>query len=291
MYPSIRYPTAQQSGWHFPMLSSTSLHNTEPTEPSQNRRDRVPDLTLSPLLPSSPLPMSSPLPPSSPIVSSSPPAIFAPLPSSLPVFNNTYTSSSNDLAPAYTRDDSEDEDDSPGKKRVRVSLRNAPHGLVEGAMKGTQKYLVARQKPMRPVIQEAHTANKRYKREIDNIVSRKQCERIAEETGAWLIFGAQQSGSGASITYSSSKLRKDALQETTSIFQQFQKTTKALTTAKYNDAKELAKQLHDVLAAQEAQKQGEQARLLEVQKKLSEQRTEMAAKDELIAKYRLQLGE
>ena len=91
-----------------------------------------------------------------------------------------------------------------------------------------------------------------------------QGERLAEETGSWLIIMAQHGNSGSSAThFTSSSLRQDAKEDAVSLVNQFHSITRALLLAKRQGALDMAKKLveaeqsvqnaHEILASKEAQ--------------------------------------
>ncbi|KAF8697716.1 hypothetical protein AX14_001274 [Amanita brunnescens Koide BX004] len=144
--------------------------------------------------------------------------------------------------------------------RVRVTAQNPAFGVVEGAMRGSQKlgkYVftishilltliwtteIRRPNMLRPRMMDRATATKRFHRELNNIIAR--CERLSQETNCWLVLAAQHSSSGTAAThYTSPNLRRDAMEDTLGIINKFQSVTSSLLQAKRQDALEIARQL------------------------------------------------
>jgi len=119
-----------------------------------------------------------------------------------------------------------------------------------------------------------------------------QCERICEETGAWLVLAAQQpNGSGAALSYTSPHLRLEAMEDTTGIIKQFQRLTKSMGMAKFKDALAIAKELNDQISAREEDRRVAEAAALSHAQLIQEREAEIAQKDELIASFRACLKE
>ncbi|KAF9551902.1 hypothetical protein CPC08DRAFT_768616 [Agrocybe pediades] len=130
---------------------------------------------------------------------------------------------------------------------------------------------VARVKALRPLVADQTTANRRYSREMNSILSR--CERISEETGAWLVIGAQlPNGDSAPLTYSSSRIRSDALEETQTLLRDFNKLVRTLKSSKNKDARSIILEFEALKA-----KVDQESR--EAQEKLDNARKEMMEKD------------
>jgi len=89
-----------------------------------------------------------------------------------------------------------------------------------------------------------------------------------------MIAAQQPSSSSATTHYTSSRLRRDAPDDTLSLINNFQVLTSNLLTAKREEALQLAKKLA------EAERQAEASRVA-----LEEKMAEIARKDELIAQY------
>ncbi|KAF8869485.1 hypothetical protein BD779DRAFT_1391358, partial [Infundibulicybe gibba] len=91
-------------------------------------------------------------------------------------------------------------------------------------------------------------------------------ERISEETGCWLVLMAQHA-SGASVAthFSSSRLRRDAREDTVDLINRFSDLTSAVLMAKRDETLKLAKKLGEM----EAEKQEAEAEISTTQQSLA----------------------
>ncbi|KAF9439869.1 hypothetical protein P691DRAFT_768681 [Macrolepiota fuliginosa MF-IS2] len=73
-----------------------------------------------------------------------------------------------------------------------------------------------------------------------------ECEWLAEECNAYIIFMLQQAvGSSATVHYTSPRLCREAKEDTLEIIQQYQTLMNNLVLAKRQEALALAKQLYE----------------------------------------------
>ena len=107
-----------------------------------------------------------------------------------------------------------------------------------------------------------------------------QCERVSKETNGWLLVAAQHPNStGQFIHYASSRLRREAKDDTKELVKQFQTTINSLMTARRKDALEMGRALE--ISRQE---------LVEKEEEVRRQGDEIRDKDALLAKYKDILG-
>jgi hypothetical protein len=101
-----------------------------------------------------------------------------------------------------------------------------------------------------------------------------------KETNSWLFFAAQHpNAAGQFIHYASSRLRREAKDDTKELVKQFQATINALMNARRKDALELGRVLES--SRQELAQKEEEVR---------RQGDEIREKDALLAKYKGILG-
>ncbi|KAJ3562027.1 hypothetical protein NP233_g9830 [Leucocoprinus birnbaumii] len=143
----------------------------------------------------------------------------------------------------------------PQGQRRTSAERVSEWGTVEGVKRGNLPYIIPRYTELRPLIEDANTSNTRFNREMAIIISRT--ERASIETDCYMLIMAQQAtGSSATIHFASPRLRREGLQETADLINQFQTLMTNLVLAKRNETLALAKQLQK---AQEKAKEANQA--------------------------------
>ncbi|KAF8343721.1 hypothetical protein F5887DRAFT_918313 [Amanita rubescens] len=128
------------------------------------------------------------------------------------------------------------------RKRARATRTNPTSGHVVGAMRGSKKLDIIRPQPLRKRMDDQSMATKRFHREMTALIARS--ERLAEETGCWLVLLGQHSSSGSSAThFTSASLRRDAKEDTLGLVNKFHSMTRALLVAKRQGALDMAKKL------------------------------------------------
>ncbi|KAJ7781849.1 hypothetical protein DFH07DRAFT_949542 [Mycena maculata] len=141
------------------------------------------------------------------------------------------------------------------KDRVRISKKNAVHGMVEGAMRGAKDFEIVRMKRLRPIIANKKDASARFLRSATEIIDR--CERLSNETGCWLYFTAQHMfATEPFFHYTSSRLLKEGKKDIEQITNHFNRLFLTLIAARNEDTKEMHKKL---LSAQENEKATKEA--------------------------------
>jgi hypothetical protein len=117
-----------------------------------------------------------------------------------------------------------------------------------------------------------------------------QVERLSLETDSWFILCAQLPGSGPTYHYTSPRLRREALEDATSMVSTFQTTTYGLNLAKRKDAKEIVDNYEKMLTKERERIQVAEA---EADKSLQREKllqTELEAQKALVEAYRTQLA-
>ncbi|KAJ6464114.1 hypothetical protein DFH09DRAFT_1346953 [Mycena vulgaris] len=180
----------------------------------------------------------------------------------------------------------DDSDDSTPKKsggrKCRVSASNALYGHVSGAMKGSKPMQIYRRK----ALPQTHAKPpRRFAKTMPDILAR--CERLAAETGCYLVVAAaNRSSASAPLHYVSTSLRHDALKESTDMLNIFQTTLGAIKRARQTEAVALTKDLIKVEAEKaRLEISGENAR-----RDLAASKNQLVLQAQLIAELQGRLG-
>ncbi|KAJ7787132.1 hypothetical protein B0H13DRAFT_2299186 [Mycena leptocephala] len=114
--------------------------------------------------------------------------------------------------------------------------------MVEGAMRGNNRFEIVRTKKSRPMMTGRKEASARFLRSASDIIER--CERLSNETGCWLHFSAQHMfATEPFLHYASPRILKEAKQDVEQITNHFNRTFLTLIAARNADTKEMHKKL------------------------------------------------
>ncbi|KIM86077.1 hypothetical protein PILCRDRAFT_86727 [Piloderma croceum F 1598] len=143
--------------------------------------------------------------------------------------------------------------------RARPTTYNPLYGLVEGVKRGSMDWNVLRPKPLHPAETDSRKAASRFSRGMEDIVHPNAARQF--------------------VHYASSRLRREAKDDTKELVKQFQATINALMNAPRKDALEMGRVLES--SCQELAQKEEEVR---------RQDDEIREKDALLAKYKGMLG-
>ncbi|KAJ7359241.1 hypothetical protein DFH08DRAFT_686530 [Mycena albidolilacea] len=207
------------------------------------------------------------------------------------------TVSSNPANGSDHSDDEETPSSSRSKRghRVRITRKNALHGKVDGAMRGSKPFDILRMKEPRPAIADQSEASARFLRQTSDIIER--CERVSQETGCWLHFSAQHLfAQGGFLHYTSPRLLKEAKKDAEQIINHANRVYATLIAARNEESKVMHKRLLLAEEDKQAVQEAERSAVLQAQavqrerdlqdEELSAQRLELEA-----LKARLKLAE
>jgi len=123
-----------------------------------------------------------------------------------------------------------------------------------------------------------------------------QCERLCQETDSWLIICAQHPGGAPTLHYTSDRMRREAIGETTEIVAKFQDLAIGLNRARIMNIRDLDRTYQEKLSAarmeQDAAEDGARLARDREQQALQEAenaRAKVLAQKALIARYEAQL--
>ncbi|KAJ7691986.1 hypothetical protein B0H17DRAFT_1200822 [Mycena rosella] len=124
-------------------------------------------------------------------------------------------------------------------KSDRICAGNAAHGYVAGVKKGNADIDIFRRKPLPKMHPKPGS---RFNKVMPDIIAR--CERLAQETGCYLMIAAANRGaSSAPFHWVSSAIRQEARTEAAEILNIFQTTVGAIKRARQAEAVALMKGL------------------------------------------------
>ncbi|KAG6914385.1 hypothetical protein DXG01_000625 [Tephrocybe rancida] len=129
---------------------------------------------------------------------------------------------------------------------IRPTMANPFHGMVFGAMRGTQPHAIPRPRELRPPMQSTSLATEHFCTQCLDIISR--VEWLNVETGGWLFFMGQHGNATSTNTffhYASDKLHKEASDATNGLINEFGDIVDGLILLNKKEAMNLNKQYAD----------------------------------------------